>query len=101
MVRSRIKRDKYWIPDELVLVVAVECFETRPQSRFAYRIGVNSGRFALNPTDPSDFTIIVSWDTDYGSIGTSPRDGGGFIRSSVRDRVEAALADYLKANFDS
>lgn len=100
LVRSRIKREEHWIPGELVLYVNVVCMATKPASGFAYSIDVRFGRFFINPKDPTDIEIALYGPSNYGVIGTSSKDGGRFIRDTVRNSVESALTDYLKANFD-
>ena len=97
-VRARIKRKESWTQGELALTVDVQCVEIKPSLGFAFSTEIYFGRFAIDRTVAGGYQFMLFSHPRYGSTGVAsdPR----MIRDEVRDSVERALTDYLKANFD-
>ena len=92
VIRSRIRPVDRWNEGEILLYVQIQCL--RDNSLYLFDIDIHLAKFALNADD--DIVVSHTFST-YGSLGQGGRD---YILDSVKDGVEAALTDYLVANFD-
>lgn len=107
LVRSRIRRKPLWIYDETVLLVNVRCMQAQRAngrtSGLVYSVEVSFGAFIRSePSAQYSFDTIRVDAGKYWTIGTSTLDdlGRQFLENNLRDEVEEALVDYLRANFD-
>ena len=100
LVRARMKRQPHWMAGELVLTVGVSCLKDDQDALVVYAITVKFGRFVINRQDDSDFDLALYDFTPYDVFGFVGKNHWEKIRGYVRDAVEEALTDYLKANFD-
>jgi len=90
LVRSRIKPlvRPAWVSRPLYLSVSLECIKPKnnnPVFQIIARFGDVSGE------------IPIFYFPDYGFFGIGPKDS---MKTAFQGRVEAAITDYLKANFD-
>ncbi len=107
LVRSRIRRKPTWVYDETVLFANVRCMETRSLNGrvtgLVYSVDVSFGAFVRSePGAEYSFDPVRIDVGKYGAMGTTSLDDPGrqFLENSLRDQVESALVDYLRANFD-
>ena len=84
-IRSRVRNE--FIDDDLVLDVSTNC--SLDGASYIYSITIKMDKWGL--TDP----WMLDW--DWGSFGVGPED---FIKSSLRDRVEDAITDFIRAHMD-
>ncbi len=103
LVRSRIRRKPQWTFGETVLFVRVNCVGASNGRVFAYSMGVSFGVFVPAEADAQRLIDEVKINPDaYSSYGTGISNDSGrqFLENSLRERIERALVDYLRANFD-
>ena len=84
-IRSRVRNE--FIDDDLFLYVSTNCLVDG--ASYIYSIRVVMDKWGL--TDP----WMLDW--DWGSFGAGPED---YIKSSLRDRVEDAITDFIRAHMD-
>jgi len=94
LVRARIKKKSAWAENELLLSVEIGC-KLLSDSMWAFRYDVFYSRFSLDTSGNLIETTAI--DGKHYGIGTKDEDG---MRSAIRELVEDAITDYLKANFD-
>ena len=106
LAQSRIRKTFSFF-NELQLTVNVSCLDMSRSNSFVYVVEVYFGitRFNIGSSEVGQtptFYEDVHFEPDYGNFGVSSKDDEGamFLASIVRKQVEAALTDYLKANFD-
>ena len=87
MIRSRIKPD-YKIVAPVYLNTRMSCFNP-VASVTVDSIDVTFARYA--PESP------ILYDVHYASIGQGPED---YVLNKLKEHIEQALTDYIKANFD-
>ena len=82
-IRSRVSNERD--DGELFLLVSISCLVDG--ASYIYHIDIVMDRWGI--TEP--------WrlDWDWGSFGTGGRD---YIRSALRDRVEDAITDFIRAH---
>ena len=101
MVKSRIKRKTALEFNTLLLDINLSCLETK-LGTVAFSIEMAFGEYII--TEPGDDLGMMFRGYDpftYGLLGAVGKDNAEyFIRNAIRDRLEIALTDYLKANFD-
>ena len=103
LVRSRIRRKQNWVFRELVLFVEVRCREVN--ELVMAHVNVSFGHFV--PAEPgaqytfdtvtinhSQYSLLTGALPEMGNLGRQP------LENSLRDLVDGALVDYLRANFD-
>lgn len=92
-IRSRVKPLKAEAirePGRIYMSVDLFCFKSDPSYDWvAYRIALTFGRFSPSPA--------ILFDRDFGSVGTGGKES---ISTTIKERVEAAITEYIKANFD-
>ena len=92
LIRSRIKPIDGWNSNETILFVSIDCLPDGPAHLF------DSDIYFAKLAKNVDGDVIVShtlW--GYGIFG---QGRPGFIKNSVKESVEEAIADYIEANFD-
>ena len=101
LVKSRIKRKTAFEFNTLQLDVNLACLETK-SGTVVFSIQMAFGEYiATEPGDNFGMMFRAYDPFTYGYFGVAGKDNAeGFIRNSIRDRLEIALTDYLKANFD-
>ena len=103
LARSRIKRKTLWDFNEVSLFVTVHCSEKDSGQGFIFTLSVNFGKLVPAEIESDRSFIIVYWEPgQFGSYGVSTYDSEGtqMVRNYLRNAMEDALTDYLKANFD-
>jgi hypothetical protein len=91
LTRSRIKVKDGFEEGELVLTVNLACVDDGEVDIFD--VTIRFDRLSIR----GDELIACHVFSDYGTFGQGRRD---FIQTSVKEGVENALTDYLRANFD-
>lgn len=88
-IRSRIKPlPKQIYEGQLYLQVAVQCLKLEGVNPI-FDIGVHFGRYTPDPP--------ILLDRDFGTTGIGGKD---YLRSAIKEIVEQAITEYIKANFD-
>ena len=104
LVRSRIKRKHQFSFGELKLFVRVNCIQYNTGRNFIYDVDVRFGRYIIvtDPKPNTDGFYMVHYSPYYGVIGITSTgiQGEQVLRNNIRESVEKALTDYLRANFD-
>lgn len=103
LARSRIKRKPLWVFNEVSLFVTVHCSERDSGQGFIFTLSVNFGKFAPAEIEADRSFIVAYWEPgQFGYYGVSTYDSEGtqMVRNYLRNAMEDALTDYLKANFD-
>ena len=91
-IRSRVKplTGWEWASDDLHLGVELTCIKMRDQTdRFIYRIDLQYGNYSVVPR--------IQYSHDYGYLGLANKAS---IIMILKNKVEAAITDFIKANFD-
>ena len=103
LVRSRIRRKPLWSFGETILFVDVNCMRPQSASGFVVHLGVSFGSFVRAEAGAQRPFDVVEINPDrYSDLGTTPPGDSGrqFVESTLRERIDVALVDYLRANFD-
>jgi len=93
IIRSRIKPAEGWNPHETALNVDLVCLKREGNSP-VYESTVQFVKIHLND---DGMVLLTHMMEDYGSLGIGDKS---FVSQSLKDSTEAAITDYLKANFD-
>lgn len=93
MIRSRIKPAESWGAFEPTLQVTVNCLPLQGNNPVFH----SSVQFKKMLIDDNDDLLYIHRASDYGTIGIGEKS---FITQSLKDSTEAAITEYLKANFD-
>lgn len=90
LIRSRIKllKEDIFVPGRIYLSLNVSCLKQKQRNPI-YSIQLHFARYQPYPA------ILI--DKDFGSIGIGPSD---FILRSVKETLERAVTEYIKANFN-
>ena len=104
LTQSRIKRLEEWDYDVLYMDVDVHCMKLpkRP-NQLVFSIDMHFAVDAREPVaKPGTFVVSLLYRPDYGNFGITTNDyeGQTLLRNILRECVEKALVDYMKANFD-
>ncbi len=110
LVRARLKRSTAFVAglarsakSGFWLRVEVLC-DRDEEPPFLYCVNVGFAEYvSIERSGETQRFLMYHNPYRYGSIGTYGKDNTkstGFVRNAIRDRVEDALTDYLKANFD-
>lgn len=92
LIRSRGKPllGDEWLERSLFLEATVNCMKLdTPESSQIFNIGVQFGNYSVTPP--------VQYPTGYKYVGIGSKD---YIVSTYKSKVEAAMTDYIAANFD-
>ena len=103
LVRHRIKRKRQFSFDELKLFVHVDCVQYNTGMNIVYDLDVRFGRYIIvtEPKPNESGFYVVHYSPYYGVFGITSTGtrGDQVLRNNIREKVEKALSDYLKANF--
>lgn len=102
LTQSRIKRAPGWRYDELYLEVYVSCLKDDLGRGLTFNVFVAFGKTIRAEDDAEPSWVRLYYEPfAYSTLALTGNDGAAqYIRGVVRDKVEEALTDYLKANFD-
>ncbi len=93
LVRARIRELSEWTPRETMLVLQLDCLKER-DARWVFSVEAKLAKMQVRQK-----TELVTTPM-FGTHRRMGRSGADGIRQAVRDTAEAALTDYLEANFD-
>ena len=97
MTQSRVKQvypDR--ITNTLILNVDIACLPFDDDRRFVFELDIYFFRWV-------EFLYVEErYLPDYGTIGYAPKNSSGeqYLTNALRTKVEEALTDFLKINFD-
>jgi len=89
-IRSRVKpvKEAIFDPGSIYLDVSLSCLK-REENWYVYHIGVWFSRYSPTPA--------VKFDHNFGTTGIGADTN---ITAAIKETVEAAITEYIKANFD-
>ena len=96
LAQSRIKKGIGWKYKELLLWVNIKCVDV--SELIGYSVSIYFGELIPSESGAERNFIFRAYEPDrYSSFGLGDDE---YLRNVVRNYVEIALTDYLKANFD-